>query len=208
MGNLRCKWVRDRLPLVVGDELRGLDRRRVERHLIGCPPCRQHQASLGQALETLRTVAATVTVPPGAPSLWPALARQIRESRRPVPAPTFSFSFASFLAWPRANPWPALGLGVGLLAALGVGFEARQQTASGRAQLAANHGLIAPVRPSAQPRSVELPDSRSEPRRDPSIQVEPPVVDFNPAPRLDFQLERGRPMSSEARDTRDTKFTY
>src|SRR5258707_7287888 len=104
MGNLRCKWVRDRLPLLVGEELRGLDRRRVERHLIGCPQCRQHQASLGEVLGVLRTVAATAVAPVDAPSLWPALARQIRESRRPVPSPTVPAPLAWLLAWPRANP--------------------------------------------------------------------------------------------------------
>src|SRR4051794_19162891 len=112
MGTLRCKWVCDRLPLLVDGELRGLDRRRVERHLIGCPHCRQRQAALGQALEALRTVAATSPASSEAPSLWPALARQIRESRRPVATPAFSFPFSFALAWPRANPWLALGLGL------------------------------------------------------------------------------------------------
>src|SRR3954447_7200475 len=134
MGNLRCKWVRDRLPLLIGDELRGLDRRRVERHLIGCPRCRQHQASLGQALGVLRTVAATVLAPLDAPSLWPALARQIRESRRPVPTPTFPTPFARLLAWPR----PVLGLGLVLLATMGVSLGIRQQIAVAQAHIARN----------------------------------------------------------------------
>src|SRR3954471_14000913 len=124
MGNLRCKWVRDRLPLLVGDELRGLDRRRVERHLIGCPQCRLHQASLGEAVGVLRAVAVTAATgsPSGAPSLWPALARQIRESRRPVPPPTFAGPLAWLLGWPRAIPWPAfvLGLGLALVVTIGV----------------------------------------------------------------------------------------
>src|SRR5262249_43966282 len=132
MGSPRCQWVRDRLPLLVGDDLRGPDRRRVERHLIGCPHCRQHQTTLRQALEALRTVAAAPPAPvtADAPSLWPALARQIRESRRPVPAATFSFSLPLPLAlvgsWLRANPRPALGLAMGLLATLGVSLGTRQ----------------------------------------------------------------------------------
>jgi len=98
------------VPLLASDDLRGLDRRRVERHLIGCPSCRAHQTALGQALETLRTVAATSPTAPDAPSLWPALARQIRESRRPVPTRSFGFPFA--FAWPRVHLAAALGLGL------------------------------------------------------------------------------------------------
>src|SRR4051812_18082382 len=99
MGNPRCKWIRERLPLLTGDELVGLDRRRVERHLIGCPECRQHRVALANALEILHTASAYSPVSPEAPSLWPALARQIRESRRPAPTPVFS------IAWPRWGWW-------------------------------------------------------------------------------------------------------
>src|SRR3954447_7113099 len=111
MGNPRCKWVCDRLPLLAGDDLQGVDRRHVERHLIGCPQCRERQTSLGRAMETLRVVAMTPSAPAEAASLWPALERQIRESRRPVPAPTFALPFA--FAWPRLSFRPALALGLG-----------------------------------------------------------------------------------------------
>ena len=205
MGSLRCKWVHDRLPLLVGDELCGLDRRRVERHLIGCPRCRRHQASLGQALEALRTVAATAPAPPDAPSLWPALARQIRESRRPVPTPAFRFPFPFAMAWPRANPLPALGLGLGLLATLAVSLEVRQQAASAQARIAANRLPIAPAPEAPSPRLVAVPDSR----REVPPPVVAPVVEVPPAPpRFDFDLEHGRPMSPDVRDARDTRLTY
>src|SRR4051794_18530463 len=110
MGNPRCRWVRDRLPLLAGEELRGLDLRRVERHLIGCPKCRHHRASLDGALSVLHAASAYAPAQPDAPSLWPDLARQIRHSRRPAQAPVF--------AWPwRLGLWPAFGLGLGLAVA-------------------------------------------------------------------------------------------
>ena len=115
----RCRWVRDRLPLLAGGELTGTDRRKVERHLIACPGCRAHEQSLDGAMGVLRAAAGLapaladgrVGPDPEAPSLWPALARQIRESRHAVPRP----SFRDF-ARPRLAPglWPALGLAMGL----------------------------------------------------------------------------------------------
>src|SRR4051794_36412795 len=79
-----CAWVRARLPLLCGGELSGPDRREVERHLIGCPGCRGHAASLAGAQGALRAAAgwsAGAGAEGNGPSLWPALARQIRESR-------------------------------------------------------------------------------------------------------------------------------
>src|SRR4051812_13347545 len=77
----RCSWVRVRLPLLTGGELTGLDRREVERHLTGCDGCRREASSLAGALGALRLAALRPPGGPEAPSLWPALARQIRESR-------------------------------------------------------------------------------------------------------------------------------
>jgi anti-sigma factor RsiW len=219
MGKLRCKWVRDRLPLLVGDELRGLDRRGVERHLIGCPQCREHQAALGQALGALRSVAAISPAAPDAPSLWPALARQIRESRRPSPTPAFAWSlplpFASALSWPRANPWPALGLGLslGLLATIGVGFGVRQKISAAQSHVAAQPLPLAPAAVEApRPRLVMAPAPQSRPQ--PSREQPPPAADATtveipPAPtRVEYDLEHLRPMSPDTRDARDSKFTH
>jgi hypothetical protein len=115
MGRDRCRWVRARLPLLAGDDWLGPDRRRVERHLIGCLPCRERFESLGQVVRALRAVGECSTSvgpaavgPESAPatlSLWPALARQIRESRRPEPA------------WTEFN-WSGAPLRVGLAASL------------------------------------------------------------------------------------------
>jgi len=200
MGSPRCKWVRDRLPLLVGDDLRGLDRRLAERHLIGCSQCRQHQAALGQALETLRTVAAIPPIQPDAPSLWPALARQIRESRRPVPTPAFPFSFA----WLRINPWPALGLGLGLLATIGVSLGVRQQIAVSQADITAN---ALPITRAVAPLGTQLTaEPAPKPRRELPATIETSTVENAPLPRLDPDLEYGRPMPVPG-ETRDTK-TY
>jgi anti-sigma factor RsiW len=199
---------------LVGDDLRGPDRRRVERHLIGCPHCRQHQTALSQALETLRTVATATAaqVPADAPSLWPALARQIRESRRPVPAATFSFSLPLPLAlvgsWLRANPRPVLGLGLGLLATLGVSLGSRRYSATAQARIHANERPIVVVGLGARPRPQPIPTP--VPSVLPAL-IETPVVDNTstpPSPRLDYDhsLEHGRPMPHpQDRDTRDTR---
>jgi anti-sigma factor RsiW len=92
MGVDRCRWVRGRLALLAGDDWLGSDRRRVERHLIGCSACRRHLETSRNAVEVLRAAGAVApalsssAVPVTVPSLWPALARQIQESRRPESA--------------------------------------------------------------------------------------------------------------------------
>ena len=138
MGNPRCRWVRDRLPLLAGDDLVGPDRRRVESHLVGCPECRRHRVALGHALRALETASASSPARPDAPSLWPDLARQIRESRRPHRGPTFDFRFNFGFAPPRVRFWPAFGLILGLLATIGATVAVRKQIDATRADMAAN----------------------------------------------------------------------
>jgi predicted anti-sigma-YlaC factor YlaD len=210
MGNPRCYWVRDRLPLSVGDDLRGLDRRLVERHLIGCPQCRQHQAALGQALETLRTVAASSPTAPDAPSLWPALARQIRESRRPSPAPTFAVPspIALVASWLRLNPWPVLGLSLALFAVATVGLGVRHRVATAEAVIVANARPLAPASP--LPRTALKTTPAADSGRELPAPVESPVASESATPRFDFDssLDRGRPMPPDRGEQRDTKATY
>jgi len=83
-----CRWVRRRLPLLVGGELARVERRRVGRHLIGCASCRERRTASAESLAVLQEIA--VQGPAGLRpsdnplSVWPALARQIRESRHEV----------------------------------------------------------------------------------------------------------------------------
>jgi anti-sigma factor RsiW len=205
MGNPRCHWVRDRLPLLVGDDLRGIDRRRVERHLIGCLQCRQHHAALGQSLEILQTVAGTSSVESDTPSLWPALARQIRESRRPTPKPALVFPspFSLLISWFRLNPWPALGLGLALLAAALVTASpgVRRRNAVTKAQVAAIARTIAPASP--LPNTVRT----STPMPDLSRELLPTPEPLPAETRHDYDLDFGRPTPDRG-DARDTRLTY
>jgi len=108
MWNNACRWARPRLALLAGGELVGDDRRKAERHLIVCGECRGRLESLRSAMGALGTLS-LVGVSAESPSLWPALARQIRESRHPEPA---SFSFRPM--------WMGLGIAASAVVALGV----------------------------------------------------------------------------------------
>ena len=108
MWNSACRWAKPRLALLAGDELAGDDRRRAERHLIVCGECRSRLGSLRSALGALGMLSAEA-VPSQSPSLWPALARQIRESRHPEPA-----TFAIRPIW--------MGLGIAASALMAAGL--------------------------------------------------------------------------------------
>lgn len=113
MGNEHCRWVRDRLPLLAGDDLGVEDRRGVERHLIGCLGCRGHRRSFDGALLALRSVALTSPVRPDASSLWPGLARQIRQSRHLPPRPSWFDRLINPFRF-GLGFWPAVGMTLGL----------------------------------------------------------------------------------------------
>jgi anti-sigma factor RsiW len=91
MMNNRCRWVRRRLALLAGDldgrDLAWDDRRAVERHVVGCDSCRSAQTALEATVGLLRAVASSVPCDPEAPSIWPALSRQIQGTRHARPAP-------------------------------------------------------------------------------------------------------------------------
>jgi hypothetical protein len=107
---LRCRWVRRRLALLAGDpeghDLRWDDRRHVERHLICCPSCRSERDTLLSAVGMLQEAGAVSPTTADAPSIWPALAQQIRGSRHVRPNPWAGLGFG-----------PSLGLAAGLLVA-------------------------------------------------------------------------------------------
>ncbi len=96
MGHVHCSWVRERLPLLVGDsdglageggDVPAEDRARVDRHLVRCAPCRNHRASLERALANLRSAATEPWNGREDPSIWPELEAQIQYHRnkpRPV----------------------------------------------------------------------------------------------------------------------------
>jgi anti-sigma factor RsiW len=107
MGDKPCTWVRARLPLLAGGDGLGPDRRPVERHLLLCPACRRHLDALRASQNALHAAASLWPTRPDAPSLWPALAVQIRQPRR-------SERWDGVRAW----LWPGLGLAAGLLGAL------------------------------------------------------------------------------------------
>lgn len=114
MSRNGCKSTRPRLPLLAGGELLGNDRREVERHVIGCFACRHHLESLRNSLHILHVAAESTPIRPDTPSLWPALSRQIRESRRPGP-----------VSWTSRYAWPLVGMAATFALAVGTLFAAR-----------------------------------------------------------------------------------
>jgi anti-sigma factor RsiW len=189
MGNPHCKWVRDRLPLLAGDELPVADRRGVERHLIGCSSCRQHRVALDHALEVLHAVRAEGVSKPEAPSLWPELARQIRQSRRPAASPLWG--------WLSFRLQPALALGLGVLAAVGVAVAARNQIADARARMASAARPIARTSLVAQDEPAPSTDAGLEA---PKPSSDTPILETTPTTRLGFDLDHGTPMGSDLRE--------
>lgn len=197
--NYRCRWVRDRLPLLTGGELTGTDRRHVERHLIACPGCRRHEHSMAAALGALH--AAASSVPAGAadtPSLWPALARQIRESRHE--APSWANTLARFF---RPALVVASGLALVALTASGVDSWVRWRVA----------GSSRPVAVAAPPLLVDIEEPDPDPVPPPVVPpvVEPPapgrsvVTNDPPAPpadRFDYDLDHGTPMGPDGLDVK------
>ena len=85
MAYIPCAWTRTRLGLFVGDDLIGPERREVERHLISCAKCRTQLEKHEESFSALRAVAGAGPVLSDATSVWPALERQIRESRHTAP---------------------------------------------------------------------------------------------------------------------------
>lgn len=170
MWNSACRWARPRLSLLAGDELSGEDRRRAERHLIVCAECRSHMESHRSSLGALRLLSAEAGPSTESPSLWPALARQIRESRHPEPA-TYTFR----------PVWTGLAIAAATLMAAGLATwgVGKARTAG---ETIASKTLNAKPRPPIAPPSVtdssatvaEVAPSSHRPENEPST-VTPPT---------------------------------
>lgn len=73
-----CAETRDRLSAHLEDELRGRERKRVLRHLVRCPHCRQMLRSLARTVEGLRSLGRGANLPPTGPSVADAVVDRIR----------------------------------------------------------------------------------------------------------------------------------
>ena len=223
-----CRWVSRRLSLLVGAELIGADRRRVERHLIGCDLCRERRDAAARSLALLH-LAREPHPPDGspadAPSLWPALARQIRESRRTA---------GTQPAWSRPfnENWARLALAASVLIAgggvgLGLGWRRTPHPVAvvQAVKFWAADPPVAPARPgSALPPEADPLDSfrfginplelgvgPALPPSGPKLAIGPrdyaltkPAVDpFQPPAtlRLDFDLDQGTVTPPTGRDS-------
>ncbi|WP_435017948.1 zf-HC2 domain-containing protein [Tundrisphaera sp. TA3] len=194
-----CSWVLRRLPLLDGGELAVDERRRVERHLIGCPDCRDRRSNASEALSALRSLAAA-PARREAPSLWPVLERQIRQSRHAAPRPAWSWS------WLIARASPALSFGLAVGGVMAVGFVLGRTTPgpvpaidpSPALRVATGPDLTVhrlaklPAKPQgaareASPRAPKLMTLSDDPFRSPNI-------------RVDYILDHGYPIGSGARD--------
>jgi Putative zinc-finger len=210
----RCRWVRGRLPLLDGGELTGTDRRKVESHLLGCPDCRSRRESLAGALGALHAASETAADLSSAPSLWPSLQRQIRETRHEPRAgrPGYSLGLPLPLSMPEAESWldvlailsrnrprPALRLPIILAASLlvaglgGAGVELWIRARITRAQALVAAGTWPISAESAAPEHSALDFGPNIVFSEPDI-----PTDRSTASRFGYDLDHGTPMDPDA----------
>lgn len=203
MWDNRCAWMQARLPLMAGGELVGPDRRRIERHLLVCRNCRERLAGLREAVDALRTAAELPPVMPGRPSVWPALARQIQESRRPVAPLAWSF-LQPRVAW-ISTAAATVGL---LLASVWMLQPSRPARAPRVTQASAHPPVTSPVRqPAAAPASIHVAEAAPRPRPQSRKAESRPrdagsASEKTPATRLVSEPDRSSvPQPTDTRDT-------
>jgi hypothetical protein len=197
--------------LHVGGDLSGHERRRVERHLITCADCRAEERSLARALGGLREVLAAEPATSASKfrSLWPALQRQIRESRHaPTPAPAV-FGRRGF-----AVLGGALAAGLLLVAGTSIWVRTRLDDAHAREALAARPvSVAAPPVASTDRAAIDGFGFGFSPSRGRPPLTSVARVDAAPAPpepsargnaRVDYDLDRGTPMG----DSGEVKASY
>jgi anti-sigma factor RsiW len=209
----QCRWVKRRLPLLAGGELGVEERRKVERHLIGCPGCRVRRAASADALAALRGLGEESPSTVDVPSLWPALARQIRQSRHASPA---------VLPWwerPMPRPWGFAGLATALgavLVASSVPRVSDLEDASAPIPVVGIGEAPAPV--VALPAPMAEPEVPAPTRRAPSRGALPdgprpgeltqaPIKPIEPPSsilRFDYDLDHGTPMTPGNHDPQRT----
>jgi hypothetical protein len=176
------------------------ERRKVERHLIGCVDCRDRRESSTGAFSALRAFAEVSSpVPENSPSLWPALSTQIRQSRHVSSAP-------SWWEIPLPGARAALGLSMSLIAIA----IAPLALLSGRTP-----ARPAPASVSVEVQPVEFPKLASVPPAlpapGPSIPVDAPLkkpkpvnLGFDPTSNasvpINYDLDHGTPRGSGSRD--------
>ncbi len=230
-----CRWVCRRLPLLVGGELAGAERRRVERHLIGCASCRERRAASTRSLAVLQEIAVQGSVGAGlrssngSSSVWPALARQIRESRHEA---------GRVRSWKDQITWSAARYGLAASLILGLTWFWSAQPVGpdpvgGAGLVAPNTSLVrvppaSVATPSVEPPPIgtdqgltptmalldklEVPAASSElrglalPTGEESRTVVPPRPGSDPFQppltlRLDYDLDRGTLAGPIVRDT-------
>jgi predicted anti-sigma-YlaC factor YlaD len=73
-----CEETRERLSARLEDDLRGRERKRVDRHLARCPYCRELLRSLARTVEGLRSLGRGDALPPVGPSVADAVVDRIR----------------------------------------------------------------------------------------------------------------------------------
>ena len=209
--NHQCRWVCRRLPLLAGGELAVEERRKVERHLIGCPDCQERRDASAVALTALRCLGEELPSKVDAPSLWPSLSRQIRQSRHASPV----------LAWwekPLPRPWGFASL----TAAIGVVLVAFIAPPAADVEQGLTTSPIVMVDEDPDLDFVDwtsmdaLPEAAEPPRRShgalprtpgPGELTQAPLKPIEPPSsilRFDYDLDHGTPMTPGSQDPQRT----
>jgi Putative zinc-finger len=206
--NHQCRWVCRRLPLLAGGELAVEERRKVERHLIGCPDCQGRRDASAAALAALRRLGEELPSKADVPSLWPSLSRQIRQSRHASPV----------LAWwekPLPRPWGfaslTAALGVVLVASIAPPTADVEQGLTTSPIVLVNEDpdldLVDWTSMDAQPEASESPRRSalpSDPK--PGELAQGPLKPIEPPSsiRFDYDLDHGTPMTPGSQDPQRT----